>query len=99
MTQLNLRKVGEIILVTQKYDCSDYTGTNTYFIIAKSENQMYDEMKNFIKEHGTDKNEIWVYFNPIEPNKVNLRPEYSMELEIIEKSSGMKIMSLYERIW
>lgn len=56
-------------MVTQIYDKEDFTNTNTYFIVAKSEEQMYDEMKEFIKTHGTDDNRIYAYENPVKPSK------------------------------
>lgn len=72
-------------MITQTYRSIDCTGSNTFFIIAKSEDQLYDEMNQFIKEYGTNDNKIYAYEHPVKPSKENLRPEYSMQLEIMDK--------------
>lgn len=85
-------------MTTQVYNGSDYTGTNTYFIITSSEEKLYQEIQDFIDEHKTENNNIWKYINPVKPSKINLRPEYSAELEITDKTEKA-IMTLYTRIW
>lgn len=85
-------------MVTQHYDDSDYTGTDTYFIVNSSQTLMYEELNDFIKEYGTKDNEIWVYINPVKPNKDNLRPEFSMEIIIREKPNNF-IVTLYSKVW
>ena len=65
-------------MISQTYRSIDCTGSNTFFIIAKSEDQLYDEMNQFIKEYGTNDNKIYAYEHPVKPSKENLRPEYSM---------------------
>ena len=85
-------------MVTQHYDGSDYTGTDTYFIVSSSQTLMYEELNGFIKEYGTKNNEIWMYVNPVKPSKTNLRPEFSMEVIIEEKPSN-RIFYLYSKVW
>ena len=85
-------------MVTQIYDNSNYTGTNIYFIVSRSEDQMYKELKDFIKKYGTDSNTIWVYRNPVKPSKINLRPEYSMEISIKDRNDITHMM-FYQKVW
>ena len=85
-------------MTTQVYDGSDYTGTNTYFIIANSEEKLCREVQVFIDEHKTENNSIWMYVNPVKPSKINLRPEYSAELMVTDKTEKV-IMTLYSRMW
>ena len=84
-------------MITQFYDGSNYEGTNTYFIVANSEKQMYSELDDFIKKYGNDDNEIYMYVNRVKPSKINLRPEYSMELEIKDKKQTL-LMILYKKV-
>lgn len=86
-------------MITREYHGEDYSNTNTYFIVAKSEKQMNKEMDDFIKEHGTDENMIYVYVNPVRPSKVNLRPEYSMELNIYNKDERLILVGWSRRVW
>ena len=85
-------------MVTQIYDNFNFTGTNIYFIVCRSEDQMYKELKDFIKKYGTDSNTIWVYRNPVKPSKINLRPEYSMEISIKDKND-ITCMMFYQKVW
>lgn len=81
-------------MITQIREYGDFTGTNTYFIIGKSWEEVDTELKNFIKEHGTNSNEIWIYKEPVRPSKINLRPEYTMEVNVMsEKDSGILMIA------
>ena len=80
---------------TLSIDASD---TNTYFVIANSEKEMYEEVNRFVKEHKTDSNAIWVSYIGVKPNKINLRPEWSAELEICEKYDGL-IHLFQQQLW
>ena len=77
-------------MVTQNYRGCDCTGSNTFFIIAKSVNQLCDEIDQFMKEHKTDDNMIYVYDQPVKPSKENLRPEYSVQLDIRDKDNSVR---------
>lgn len=79
-------------MITQTYRSMNCTGSNTFFIIQKSEDQLYDEMIHFIKEYGTNDNKIYAYEQPVKPSKENLRPEYSMELKIMNKDDSSIIL-------
>lgn len=77
-----------------------YTGDNTYFIIGNSWEKVEEELKDFIKEHGTEDNEIWVYREPgPKPSKINLRPEYTMGVDVISKDKKLLMLFGQERVW
>ena len=85
-------------MVTQNRYGEDYTGTGIYFIITNSENKMYKEIDEFIENHKSDDNSIWLYIEPVKPSKVNLRPEYCAELHVCEKNDGY--LHLFQiKIW
>lgn len=86
-------------MITQNYDGIDHSDTDTYFIIGKSEKQIYSELKTFVQEHKTEDNSIWFYENPVRPSKVNLRPEFSMEVVIRDKNTYPTLMLFYRQIW
>ena len=86
-------------MVTQRNSrYGDFSGSNTYFIIGDSWNSVYDELSEFINQHGTEHNTIWVYEEPIRPSKINLRPEYSLEVNIRDKDD-MILMCWSRRVW
>ena len=77
-----------------------YVGDDTYFIIGSSWEEIDKELEGFIKEHGTKDNTIWIYREPgPKPSKVNLRPEYTMEVSIIDKSRGPLLMFGQTCVW
>lgn len=69
-------------MIGKKHREYDFEGTDGFIIWGKSRKEIYSELNRFIKQHGTDKNTIWVYENPVRPSKENLRPEYSMEVQV-----------------
>ena len=75
-------------MITNKYRYYDgEDNQDTLFIISNSEQNMWDEFKEYCKQHPND--EIWYYVNPVVPSMINLRPEYSIELMINPKGFVM----------
>jgi hypothetical protein len=68
-------------MITNKYrgyDGKDDWGT--FFIVSNSRENMFDELEEYCLAHKDEK--IYYYVNPVRPSKINLRPEYSMEIDI-----------------
>ena len=85
-------------MITKEYRGIDVSkNKNKFFIISSSKDQLYKELDIFVKEHATDDNCIWFFEQPVKPSKVNLRPEYSMEVLITEKDYN-SIIIFYKRI-
>ena len=77
----------------------DTTGTDVYFVIAKSEEELYNEINRFVEKYKSDDNSIWCSIIPVKPSKVNLRPEYSAELQICQQRYDGLIHLCQRRVW
>ena len=83
-------------MVKQEYGINGFTGK--YSIIGNSTEQINRELTKFVKEFGTEDNEIWIYINPVRPSNINLRPEYSMEV-IVKDKKELLLMFWYQKVW
>ena len=87
-------------MVTKEHRGIKTTYPNKFYIIGSTQEQIDKELKEFIKEHGTEDNHIMIYQNNTVPNKENLRPEFSYEVIIVSKEEYRRsIFSFYKRAW
>ena len=88
-------------MITQEHPVyGNATGSNTYYIIGRSHEENEKELEEFIKEHGTKDNEIWVHRERRpRPSKVNLRPKYTMQIEIMHKVRRGILMFGFHCVW
>lgn len=70
---------------------------NEWLIVAKSREQMYKELNQFVRENAADDNTIWFFEQNVRPSKENLRPEYAMEV-LIKSIKDTSVCMFYRRI-
>ena len=56
--------------------------------------KFFNDLKEFAKEHPNER--IYYYVHPVRPNKENYRPEYMMEIELLD-DGGIYIMPFWSQ--
>lgn len=51
------------------------------FAVGKSREEIFNDLKTYCNNHK--EKSVYYYVHPIRPSKENLRPEYMMEIEVI----------------
>lgn len=71
----------------------DFSKVENYYVAyGPDENKLLKEIEEFVKEHATESNAIYLTVRPeIKPSKVNLRPEYMYEIHILDRERAKDI--------
>ena len=64
------------------------------FSVGRSKQEIFNDLKEFAKEHPNER--IYYYVHPVRPNKENYRPEYMMEIELLD-DGGIYIMPFWSQ--
>lgn len=81
-------------MIVQKHREYEKDIENGCFSVGKNEEELFADLKTCCK-NNKDKS-IYYYIHPIRPNKENLRPEYMMEIAIIDQTSSL-LMSFWRK--
>ncbi len=81
-------------MIVQKH--REYEKDSKYgcFSVGRSEQEIFDDLKEFAKEHLNER--IYYYVHPVRPSKENYRPEYMMEIRLLD-NDGIYIMPFWIR--
>lgn len=81
-------------MIVQKH--REYEKDSKYgcFSVGRSEQEIFNDLKEFAKEYPNER--IYYYVHPVRPNKENYRPEYMMEIELLD-DGGIYIMPFWSQ--
>lgn len=81
-------------MIVQKH--REYEKNSNYgcFSVGRSKQEIFNDLKEFAKERPNKS--IYYYIHPVRPNKENYRPEYMMEIQLLD-DDGIYIMPFWSQ--
>lgn len=70
-------------MLVQKHREYQKDEKNGCFAVGKSKEEIFNDLKEYCNNHK-DKS-VYYYMHPVRPSKETLRPEYMMEIELVDK--------------
>lgn len=64
------------------------------FSVGRSKQEIFNDLKEVAKEHLNER--IYYYVHPVRPSKENYRPEYMMEIKLLD-NDGIYIMPFWNQ--
>lgn len=82
-------------MLVQKHREYKKNASEGCFAVGKSREEIFKDLKYYC-DHNVGK-KIYYYEHPVRPNKENYRPEYMMEIEVVDDSC-FGIMAWWKRV-
>jgi len=82
-------------MLVQKHREYEKSSKEGCFSVGQSLKEIYSDLNRYCELHSNKS--VWYYIHKVRPSKINLRPEYMMEIELITKENSGYIMIGYEK--